>query len=750
MLVRAFRLTDKLGIVILKSSSALVDSALAGASTLGAVIWWVISIIGAVLLAALGLFALLLRGIARVIGAVLRVILSIIYFFLNFGNRLTGGAARYAGTSAGTAMARRAARAEMEAGLAEDPLRAQNRLLSSAFVVLLAVLIGVVLWATNPARTATSNLAAGGANLALAGSTEEATPASSGPTLPTLVPTTTPIPEILEARGSLAYTVRENAQDDIWVVGVGDRTPLRLTNSSEDDRDPVWSPNGRQLAYTSRQDGNWEIYLYDLFDGSSSRMTYDQSFQGAPRWSPDGEWLVYESYQGNNLDVYIMRVDGSQIERLTDHAASDFSPSWSPDGRRIAFVSWRDGNQDIYVFSLDDPRDAASINLTNTPTRNEDYPVWSPDGKLLAYSALDEGVEKIFVKPTDDPNAVAQVLGRGRTPTWSPDGASLVVAVDSFDTTQLIALPFAGTGFATLVIPVAQGASAPDWSAAVLPQALVSAGGLPSGVPDALFIEQEQRGAGDPPYQLNSLINVDAPIPALSDRVNDSFNALRERANQVAGWDVLGQIEDAFWEIDRLPQPGEERRNWLMTGRAFAINRNAIVGFPSPIEIVREDIDINTDWRIYVRVVDEAQIGQLGEPLRRMPWDFLSRSSGDVDAYNQGGRLRSQMPSGYYIDLTQLAADYGWERVPAGSDWRANFNSINYWLFQKRDGLQWYDAMRELYTEGQLGGFVQRVTVTPVSDSQSPQEQASPTPTLQAPVEPLPPPLTIESGGDES
>ncbi len=757
MLVRAYRLTDKLGVVILKSSTALGSSALAGTGSLGTVIWRILSGIGIVVFAILGILLAVLRVIARVIGAILRGILSIIYFFLNLGNRLTGGAAQYAGASAGTAMARRTARAEMEAGLAEDPLRAQNRLLSGVTVVLLAVLIGVVLWATNPARTANQNLPAGGASLALAGSTEEATPGSSGPTLPTLVPTTTPIPEILEARGSLAYTVREKGQDDIWVVGVGDRTPLRLTNSPEDDRDPVWSPNGRQLAYASRQDGNWEIYRYDLFDGSNSRMTYDQSFQGAPRWSPDGEWLVYESYQGNNLDVYIMRVDGSQIERLTDHAAADFSPSWSPDGRRIAFISWRDGNQDIYVFSLDDPRDAASINITNTPSRNEDYPVWSPDGKLLAYSALDEGVEKVFVKPTDDPNAVAQVLGRGRTPTWSPDGASLVVAVDSVDTTQLIAIPFAGTGFATLVIPVAQGASAPDWSSAVLPQPLVSAGGLPSGVPDALFIEQEQRSAGDPPYQLNSLINVDAPIPALSDRVNDSFNALRERANQAAGWDVLGQIEDAFWEIDRLPQPGEERRNWLMTGRGFAINRNAIVGFPSPIEIVREDIDINTQWRIYVRVVDEAQIGQLGEPLRRMPWDFLSRSSGDIDAYNQGGRLRAQMPSGYYIDLTQLAADYGWERVPAANDWRANFNSINYWLFQKRDGLQWYDAMRELYTEGQLGGFVQRVTVTPVSDSQSPpaqeqvQEQvASPTPTLRAPTEPLPPPPTIESGDDES
>jgi TolB protein len=739
MLVRAYRLTDKVGVVILKGSVLLGSLVFAGTSTFGRVISRILSGLGAVILAILGVVALLLRGFVR-------VILSAAYLLLRLGNRLSGGAAQYAGMSAGTAMARRAARAEMEAGLAEDPLRAQNRLLSGVTVILLAVLIGVVLWATNPARTSTPNVPAGGANFALAGSTEEAAPASSGPTLPTLVPTATPIPEILEARGSLAYTVREKGQDDIWVVGVGDRTPLRLTNSPEDDRDPAWSPNGRQLAYSSRQDGNWEIYIYDLFAGATTRMTYDQSFQGAPRWSPDGEWLVYESYQGNNLDIYIMRVDGSQVERLTDHPAPDFSPAWSPDGRRVAFVSWRDGNQDIYIFSLDDPRDAASINLTNTPTRNEDYPAWSPDGKLLAYSALDEGVEKVFVKPVDAPNAVAQVLGRGRAPTWSPDGASLVVAVDSFDTTQLIAIPFAGTGFATLVIPVAQGASTPDWSAAVLPQALVSAGGLPSGVPDPLFIEQEQRSAGDPPYQLNSLINVDAPIPALSDRVNDSFNALRERANKAAGWDVLGQLEDAFWEINRLPQPGEERRNWLMTGRSFAINRNSIVGFPSPIEIVREDIDVNTFWRVYVRVVDAAQIGQLGEPLRRMPWDFLSRSSGDVDAYNQGGRLRAQMPSGYYIDLTQLAADYGWERVPAGSDWRANFNSINYWLFQKRDGLQWYDAMRELYTEGQLGGFVQRVTVTPVPDSRLPQVS----PTSPPPEQLLPPPPTIESGEDES
>lgn len=44
--------------------------------------------------------------------------------------------------------------------------------------------------------------------------------------------------------------------------------------------------------------------------------------------------------------------------------------------------------------------------------------------------------------------------------------------------------------------------------------------------------------------------------------------------------------------------------------------------------------------------------------------------------------------------------------MPASSDWRANFNAINFWLFRKDDGLEWLEAMLELYTEAQLGGFV--------------------------------------------
>ena len=710
MLIRAYRLSDKFGLVALKSSTAVADWTLAGINVITGTARSGLGGIFTLILGVLRVIFGILRRIGLLLWAILRSILGffggIALFFIGLMRRSSGQAARVAGTN----MARRAARAEMDVGLAEDPLRVQNRVLSGVTVLLLAILVGVVLWATNPARTGGSNLPElNNTSISFIPSTEQVEPTSSI-LLNTPVPTATQLPSVLEARGSIAYTVHERGQDDIWVVGIGSRTPIRLTNSPADDRDPAWSPDGTKLAYASRQDGNWEIYIYDLLTSQTTRMTYDLSFQGAPSWSPDGQWLVYESYQGNNLDIYVVPVDGSQpAKRITENPAPDFSPAWSPDGRRIAFVSWRDGNQDIYVFSLDNPTDAASVNVTNTPDRQEDYPSWSPDGRMLAFSALDQGLNKVFVKPANEPQTTAQVLEQGRQPTWSPDGGSLLFAVDSLEGTQLVAGPFTNNGVSTLVIGVQQSASSPAWTGTPMPAALVNSGGLGLGVSQPLYVEQETLGP-DGLWRLQPLPDVAAPSAYLSNRVDDSFNALRRRISDDTGWDFLGKLEDAFWLLERPIQPGEERRNWLMTGRAFAVDRNLNLGFPSRIEMVREDIGVQTYWRLYVRVDDSAQSGQLGEPLRRMPWDMLSRNSGDVQAYDQGGRLKTTVPEGYFIDFTQLAADYGWERVPAGNDWRANFNSVNYWIFRKTDGLTWYDAMREQYTEGQLVNYAPTVT----------------------------------------
>jgi hypothetical protein len=64
------------------------------------------------------------------------------------------------------------------------------------------------------------------------------------------------------------------------------------------------------------------------------------------------------------------------------------------------------------------------------------------------------------------------------------------------------------------------------------------------------------------------------------------------------------------------------------------------------------------------------------------------------------------VPSGYYVDLTQLAADYGWYPIQSDRTWRQNYSGVLFWEFVKSDGLTWRGAMRELYTEDALNRFL--------------------------------------------
>lgn len=699
MLLRAYRLTDRLTLIFLKTLSGMFSLTAEGAAL-------VLGRPTGQRAGLLGLLGLIAQGIAVMGGFLLAGIMTVV----GAATRIVGLGASTASSSARTgmqgAMARRAAQQEMRAAVREDPLRTRNRTLSALLVLTLAGVIAIVLWATQPRPQSVAVLPPD-LDSALALSTPVTTTPGVPVAVPTAFPTSTNLPEVLSARGTIAYTLRENGQNDLWVIPITSRTPLRITNDAADERDPAWSPDGSKLAYSSNQDGNWEIYIYDFLTQQTRRMTFSLAFEAAPSWSPDGNWLVYETYQNGSFDIYVLPVTdlNASLQPITNNASPNMRPAWSPDGRQIAFVSWRDGSGDILIVSLEDI--SSPVNITRSANIQEDYPAWSPDSAFIAYSALDAGLEKVFVQSVENPDMPPVVLGRGRAPSWSPDGRAIIAAVDSTNATHLTVYPFGVDSNAVpQIVSVPARANHPTWTSQPLPLALINNGGLPATVP-VLYTEQETRFANGL-YPLGSLTNnVQAPSARLSDRVNDSFNALRERVLNLSGRDFLGRLDDAFWDVDQRPQPGEDLRNWHKTGRAFSINKTAaLVGFPPDLEIIREDVGIDTRWHVYLRVAEDAQDGQLGEPLRGLPWDFESRTGADVGAYEAGGKFRETIPQGYYIDLTEIAADYGWQPYPAGADWRLNFNAINYWMFIKPDGLDWLAAMRELWTDDQLGGFV--------------------------------------------
>jgi TolB protein len=187
------------------------------------------------------------------------------------------------------------------------------------------------------------------------------------------------------------------------------------------------------------------------------------------------------------------------------------------------------------------------------------------------------------------------------------------------------------------------------------------------------------------------LEGVQAPYPQLHDLADEAFNALRERIQREVGWDALASLENAFVPITSSLDPGFGE-DWLYTGRAFAIN--SLMTNAGWMVAVREDFGSQTYWRLYLRA--QLQDGSLGIPLHDQPWDLRARYNLDPQVYEQGGQY-SDVPPGYWVDVTSLAAQYGWERVPALPNWRTFYRGARFTEFALIEGLDWYTAMLQLY-----------------------------------------------------
>jgi TolB protein len=66
-------------------------------------------------------------------------------------------------------------------------------------------------------------------------------------------------------------------------------------------------------------------------DGSQvTRLTDNSEADEFPAWSPDGQYVAFTSERDGNGEIYVMRADGSQATNVTNNGADDLRPAWSP------------------------------------------------------------------------------------------------------------------------------------------------------------------------------------------------------------------------------------------------------------------------------------------------------------------------------------------------------------------------------------------------------------------------------------
>jgi len=511
---------------------------------------------------------------------------------------------------------------------------------------------------------------------------------------PTLLPTSETVSSN-QPVGIIVFAMGEAGHQHLFVYHPNYLPITQLTSGDWDDSDPVISPDGNSLAFTSNRSGQWDIYIWDLIKNKLTQLTNSPEFEANPDWSPDNQWITYESHTNNQSNILVKSVTDSSIApiQLTDGTGENISPAWSPLGRQIAFSTNRSGRYEIWVAQLD-----IAENRFSTVTAGEDadylYPAWSPDGISLAWEKQGS-VSTIETRKISEIGSTVVSIVSGRIPFWSPDGSAIMGRFDMPNEYFLTGYSSKTGNITYPLITLSARTSKFQWAGGNSFQSVIGIlasltnPGQKQTCQPVQSILSNQTGR----FSLVELASVGVINPFLSDMADECFSTLRQSTGEILGWDFLAQLNNAALPITTPPVPAIPQ-NWLYTGRAIALNLAPLnAGW---MAVSREDFDGQTYWRLWLKCLN--QDGSCGMLVTEPMWDFASRASGNLAAFEEGGMQVSE-PQGYWVDFTDIALQCGWQRIPSLSNWRTFYPGIQFNTLVYSQGKSWKQAMLELYPE---------------------------------------------------
>lgn len=268
-----------------------------------------------------------------------------------------------------------------------------------------------------------------------------------------------PMQQLSVKDGNILYTDHKGYEDpwrkhekasisrDVWLRNADGKSYKKLTDFVGEDRNAVWSPDGRGFFYLSEKDGCSNIYYRATVDANGNNDKQITHYtknpvrflsvgkDGTICYGYDGEIyttnidggepkkvslsivtdntvpeVVYTNLRNditsfalspNNKEVafvmhgevYVGNIEFGTVKRITNTPQQERSVTFSPDGRKLVYASERNGNWNLYMSEIvrkEDPLFCYATEIKETRLTNEKefpcfQPVFSPDGKSIAF-----------------------------------------------------------------------------------------------------------------------------------------------------------------------------------------------------------------------------------------------------------------------------------------------------------------------------------------------------------------------------
>jgi len=246
----------------------------------------------------------------------------------------------------------------------------------------------------------------------------------------------------------------------VWRVRTDGSEMVQLTNGTEGEQEPRWSPDSREVAFVAKRgdDKNEQIYILPAQGGEARRLTTHETAVSNIAWSRDGASIYFiaadaKSKEEKDKDevkddvfafdenfkhrqLWNVRVDNASEKRLTSGESSILQYNVSRSGKKIAFQRATspliDDSDEGEVWIMDGDGSNA-LQLTRNSLAETGAIVSPDDASVLYVSDTNEKLEsyfngKLFVVPAAGGSAkllLAEMKYEVDRADWSVDGKSI-------------------------------------------------------------------------------------------------------------------------------------------------------------------------------------------------------------------------------------------------------------------------------------------------------------------------------------